>query len=101
MNKKILTLLSGAALSAMLLTGCGNNDNNNETPEVNDVKDNVENGVEDVRDNVENGVEDVKEGVERGVNDLENNVEPNTVDENGKEVVPNDNMKETTDKTTK
>ncbi|WP_042350962.1 hypothetical protein [Bacillus massiliigorillae] len=92
MSKKLLALMSGCALSAMLLTGCGNNNNDN-TPEVNDVKENVEEGAEDVKRNIEEGAEDVKNGVERGVNDINNNgVNNNRVDENGKEIVPNDTV---------
>ena len=94
MNKKLLGLLSGCALSAMLLTGCGNDDNNDNNGNNNGnngnntgVEDNVDDntGVEDnVDDNgtLENDVNDVTDGVENGVNDAVDDVEDTLDDSN-------------------
>jgi len=77
MNKKLMAILSGCALAAMLVTGCGGNDDNNDTNDTNNTDSNLE---EDVND----GVNDVENGVNDGVNDVEDTLDGDntTTDDN-------------------
>ena len=90
MNKKWMALLSGCALSAMLLTGCGGNDDG-------DVTEN-DNGT--IEDDVNNGVDDMEKDVNDGVNDMDNDNKQNggtNTDNGGLNDTENQGLNDTTD----